>query len=267
MKFAIASATTAPNTAPILLRGPILSCIKEAHSLGFDAIEWHMRPDLEVNTDEVKAALEETGLSISALASGKMYTEMGLSLLDEDPTRAIQYYFRFIDLASELSTDVIIGLAKGLRQPDESVEEATNKLINPISKLSKYAESKKVRLLLEAINSEESNLFIRAQEIVNFIETNKLSACFIHLDSYHIYKEGANPLSEIEVARDYLAYYHFADGDRSYPKSNQDMDFTGTLKKLNEIGYKGYYSFEYLPGPDGSLAAANGLAYIKSIKF
>ena len=53
-KYALSAAPQAPKTAPILLTGDICECLKKAAELGYDAIEYHTRENVEFDYAALK---------------------------------------------------------------------------------------------------------------------------------------------------------------------------------------------------------------------
>ena len=83
-KYSLSSALTARKTAPILLTGSICDCLRTAKSLGFDAIEYHTRENVDFDYSEIRKTMEDTGCRISMIVTGRLYTEGGLSLTSSD---------------------------------------------------------------------------------------------------------------------------------------------------------------------------------------
>ena len=76
--LAITAIVHAAPEAPLVLRGELPQCIRQAKELGYDAVEIHVIEAPTFPMGEVKAALRETGLHISAIVTGRIFTERGL---------------------------------------------------------------------------------------------------------------------------------------------------------------------------------------------
>lgn len=267
MKYAVTAAYEAPQTAPILLTGDLSESIRRAAEMGFDAIEWHGRPDQLAELLALKDFMAEQGIAVSALVSGRLFTEWGFNLLDHDPAKAkeaVDYFKTYIDHAETLQTDIILGWAKGKKEAEESEAQALARLALPLKELSDYATARGVRILIEAINHKEVNLFCSGKAVMDFINQYDLTACYVHLDTYHMATEAQDMAEQLEYCKSRLGYMHFATGaGRVYPRAG-DTDFATVLRKLQDVGYSGYYAIECLPLPDASTAATEGLKYLKN---
>ena len=104
--------------APLVLRGELLQCIRQAKELGYDAVEIHVIEAPTFPMGEVKAALRETGLHISAIVTGRIFTERGLCITSPDPQNraaAMAEMRDYIDIAAELE-DAIFTYGELMRQ-------------------------------------------------------------------------------------------------------------------------------------------------------
>ena len=137
-------------------------------------------------------------------------------------------------------------------------------LAKTLTQVASEAEGKGVRILLEVINRFETNLFNTAESTVSFIKKYDIPNCLIHLDSYHMNMEEADPVQAILECGDLLGYFHVSDNTRKLPGSGI-IDFKQQLGALLKIGYKGYVSVECLPEQDGVETARKSLEYLKSI--
>jgi sugar phosphate isomerase/epimerase len=266
-KFGISSADEAPNNAPIPLKGGICEIIKEAASLGYDAIEIHIRESDDIDYETVKKCCDEYNIKISAVVTGRLYTEGKCNLMDSIPyinEAAIKGIKTYIDIASNLNTNIVIGWVKGNVPSGKNRVKYMNRLAKNLKILSEYAVHMDVKLFIEVINRYEVNVFNTAKETKEFLEKHNIQNCYIHLDTFHMNIDETDPVEAILTCEKKLGYIHFADNTRCYPGSGQ-IDFKRIIKALNDIGYNGYLTVECLPSPDGKTAAAKALRYLKSL--
>lgn len=255
-----------PNT-PVLVCGDIDSNLKKAAELGFDAIEIQMREDTMLDYGMIRTKMYETGTQISAISTGRLFTEGECTLIDDRTyimNTAMQAMKVYIDTAAELNADVIIGRVRGSIPFGGNEKRLMERLARNLRILEAHALHKGVRLVIETLNRYETNLFNTTKEIVEFVEENDLSNCYVHMDTFHMNIEESNMIQAIYDAGEYLGYVHLADNTRNYPGSGC-LDFKTILNALEDIGYDGYLGMEYFPIPDGEEAAKNGLEYLKGI--
>ena len=266
-KYGISAAYSAPKTAPILLTGTICSCLREAASLGFDAIEYHMRENAAFDTKEINKVMAEANCKISMIVTGRLYTEGGFSLTSKDPDnehRALEGMLRYVDMAASVGAGLVIGWAKGKVCDVSTREEYFNRLANNLRIIDEAAYEKGVPVVIECINHYEVDAFLTCHELVAFLRATNLKSCFVHLDTYHMMLEELDYSKAIHTAGSALGYMHFADSTRSYPGSGY-LNFKEVFRALNDINYNGYLTIECFPGDNYRETAIKGLQTLKCI--
>ena len=265
--LAITAIATAAPRAPLVLRGDLAESIRQAKALGYDAVEIHVIEAPTFPMAQVREALNETGLHISAIVTGRIFTERGRCMTSPDPENraaAMAELRDYIDLAAEVGAadGVVIGWVKGNRREDDPGFDRL--LADQLRALGEYAQPRGQKLLIEVINRYETNLFNTARELRDFIETWQLPACRIHLDTFHMNIEEADMAGAIRDAGDLLGYFHVADSNRLTPGRGH-LDFAAMFRALREVGYGGAISLECIPWPDSPASASEGCAFLKDV--
>lgn len=265
--LAITAITNADPKAPLVLRGDLGMCIRQAKELGYGAVEIHVIDAPSFPMDAVRAALAETGMRISSIVTGRIFTQRGLCITSTDPANrdaAMKELRDYIDIAASLSAvdGVIIGWVKGNRRTDDP--DFDRLLADQLRELGLYAGQRGQKLLIEVINRYETNLFNTAGELRDFIETWQLPNCRIHLDTFHMNIDEANLPAAIETAGDLLGYFHVADSNRLAPGRGH-MDFAAMFSALHQINYGGTISLECIPWPDSLTAGADSYTYLTNV--
>lgn len=266
-RFACSTAKEAPDTAPILLKGDICQNLVKAAELGYQAIEVHMRETTPLDLPLIRKTMEKTGVRICNIVTGRLNTEGKVNLIDDVPyieAAAMNGMKQYIDLASALDADIIIGWVKGNVPPGGSRHKYMERLAYNLKELNQYARNRRVKINLEVINRYEVNIFTTCAELVEFLDTHQLNNCFIHLDTFHMNIDESDPVEAIHLAGERLGYFHLADNTRQYLGSGQ-LDFGKILAALADINYQGYLSVECLPRPTGEEAAARSIAFLNSL--
>jgi sugar phosphate isomerase/epimerase len=264
-QYALSSAETAPDTAPILLRGGIINNMRTAAELGYQGLEIHIREDIPLEYEKINQIAAEQGISIAAIVTGRLNTQGQVNLIDDRPyiTRAALEGMRtYIAIAARLKTDLIIGWIKG-RIPDRAESGVyLARLAGNLGRVCREAAEQGVRIFAEVINRYEVNIFTTAKETVDFFEQWEIPNCYVHLDTFHMNIEETDPLEAVRFCGKRLGYFHVADNTRLYPGSGT-LDFKRYFSVLDEIGYEGFVSVECLPVPDGRGAAERALRFLK----
>lgn len=264
-KFAVSSADTAPDTAPILLKGSVSENLRCAAALGYDAIEVHTREDAGLDCDGIRREEERTGVKVCMVITGRLNTEGACSLLDDRPyvwRAAMEGMRQYISLAKTLRAGLVIGWVRGNVPPNRAAEPYFDRLADRLRTLSELAAEGEVALNLEVINRYEINTFNTAEETAGFIERYELKNCFVHLDTFHMMIDECDPAAAIRRCAGKLGYVHLADNSRQYPGTGQ-IPFEMIFQALREADYRGYLSVECLPKPDGETAAREAIRYLK----
>ena len=251
--YAVSFAEVAPITAPLPLCGDIFDNLRQAAALGYAGLEFHTRENAPLDIAKIKAVSDACGACVTAIVTGRLYTQGKASLLDDAVyvSKAAEQGMReYIDLTHALGAkDMVIGWGKGVIPPEGNRKLYMQRLADHLRNLSDYAHPKGVRLQLEVINRYEVNLLNTAEETCAFLEEYALDNCFVHLDTFHMNIEESDFSAAIRRCGSKLGYFHVADNTRRCPGSGQ-LDFTSILAALREVGYKGYVTVECLPGDD-----------------
>ena len=273
-KYAISSADkytsdAMPPLAPILLRDGILENLEAAAKLGYQAIEVHTREEAPIDWDAVNAKIDETGVKICQIITGRLNTEGLCDLMNDRPyvaDAAIDGLLQYIDIAAYVGADIVLGWAKGNIPKGGNREKYMARLAQNLQPVNDYAKEQGVKINIEVINHYEVNVFTTAKELVNFLEEYpELDACYVHLDTFHMMLEEEDFAEAFEAAKGRIGYFHIADSTRWYPGSG-NLDLKKMLALLEETGYDGYVSVECFPRGDGYATGKKAIEYLKSIE-
>ncbi len=256
--------------SPLLFAGEWKLGISTARELGYDAVELSLRDPQDAAILKVVSELGNSGLSLSAIATGQSYYRDGLSLTNPDPTervKLLERLKRFIDLAAPWSGMVILGGIRGvLKGALSSYPEQRLLAIEMIKTCSDYASRNEVRLLLEPINRYETNFLNTVQDCLDLIEEVDLKNVFILADTFHMNIEEKSIDEAIALAGPKLGYLHFADSNRRAPGQGH-INFFELAPNIQKMGFDGFISAEILPIPDSRTAAEMAIECYRSINL
>jgi len=266
-------------------------------SLGYDGVELAIRDPKLVDPEQLEKTILKHKLAVPAIGTGQAWGEEGLSFTDPDEAirrAAIERILSHLPLASRFGAVVIIGLIRGVVKPGVSPDQAMDWLVAALQECSAAAKPLGVRLALEPINHIETNMINNVAEGLELIERvadygiqgtqiteapvpsrhgvpRSASPQFgppggfgLLLDTYHMNIEEADMLESIKACGEHIFHFHVADSNRKYPGGGE-LDFKAILLALEETGYKGWVSGEFLPRPDAETAARLGIECLKSI--
>lgn len=266
MKLSVTMALTADETAPIVLRGDYAQNIRKAAEMGYDSVEIHVNDPKTLNVEQILNACRKYNVDVSTIGTGMGYVIDRLSFTSPDENireKAVERILDHVDVAEKLKAGVIIGSMRGVIPGSREFIKYKEYAVECTKKCLEKAESKKVILLIEAINRYETNFINTAAEGMEFISQFNSEFLKLHLDTFHMNIEEGDMAKSIILAGKYLGHMHFADSNRWYPGKGH-IAFDEIIKALKEINYKGAVAFECLPLPNPEDAAKKALENIKS---
>lgn len=209
---------------------------------GFTAVELAITDPVQVDKDEVAAALGAAKLRPTSITTGQAAGKEGLSLSSFDDkvrARAIARIKAHMEFARPFGAVVIVGLLQGAAG-DRSL------LVESLRECATY--DPEVKLALEPLNRYETQLINtvhQALELIDKVGTENLGILF---DTFHANIEEANLASSIRAAGEKLFHVHLADSNRWVPGAGH-LPFGEVREALEEIGYQGGLILECFPKP------------------
>jgi D-psicose/D-tagatose/L-ribulose 3-epimerase len=112
-----------------------------------------------------------------------------------------------------------------------------------IAKTAEVARNAGVDLVLEVVNRFETNLLNTTAQGLKFIEETGSDHVLLHLDTFHMNIEEANPAAAIRLAGDKLGYFHIGESNRGH-LGDGVIDFNLIFDALLDINYQRDIVFE-----------------------
>jgi len=116
-----------------------------------------------------------------------------------------------------------------------------------VARTAELAEAADVDLVLEIVNRFETNLLNTTAQGLAFVEETGSRHVRLHLDTFHMNIEEANPAAAIRLAGDRLGYFHVGESNRGY-LGDGVIDFDRIFDALLDIGYGRDITFESFSG-------------------
>lgn len=112
-----------------------------------------------------------------------------------------------------------------------------------IGKVADLAKNCNVDLVLEVVNRFETNLLNTTAQGLKFIKDTGSDHVRLHLDTFHMNIEEANPAAAIRLAGDKLGYFHIGESNRGY-LGDGVINFDLMFDALLDINYQRDIVFE-----------------------
>lgn len=266
MKLSIVLSTQPAQFDAVAFKGDFERNVARIAEMGYDGVELAIREPRRLDGDEVVRVLDRYGLRVPAIGTGQAWGEEGLSFTDPDPevrAAAIQRVKEHVPFAARVQAQIIIGLLRGIVKPGVSHEQAMRWLIEALQECSEAAALAGVRLCLEPINRYETTLINNVAQGLELIEAVGADNFGLLLDTFHMNIEEPSIEASLRAAGSRLFHFHVADSNRWYPGAGH-IDFAHLLSVLQDIGYDGWVSGEFMPLPDGDTAAREAIAHLRA---
>ncbi len=277
MKLSIVLSTHAAQFQAVAFKGDFEANVARIAGWGYDGVELAIRDPKLVNGDELERIVSAHGLTVPAIGTGQAWGEEGLSYTDPDPSvraASIERTQSHIPFARRMGaacgepgrTVIIIGLLRGTVKPGVDHAQAMEWLVDALQQCCAAAQPHGVRLALEPLNRYETDLIHTVAEGLDLIERVEADNLGLLLDTFHMNIEERDLPGAIRAAgaSEHIFHVHVADSNRWYPGAGH-IDFGHLLAVLDEVGYTGYVSGEFMPLPDADTAAKLGIAHLRAV--
>lgn len=219
--------------------------IRAAHVAGFDAVECHWPYDFA--TDDIKAALTETGLPMLGLNTRRGDVPAGDNGLCAIPGReveaqaAISEAIAYADAIGAGAVHVMAGYASG--------QDAYDMFCSNLKIASSLAHDKGIDILIEPLNKFDAPGY--------FLKDTDLAACIIEdlarpnlklmFDCYHVGRTEGDVIARLKQLLPIIGHIQFASvPDRAAPDCG-DLDYSDVFVAIRELGWEKPLGAEYKP--------------------
>ncbi len=152
-----------------------------------------------------------------------------------------------------------------------SLEEGAKNTIEGLKKLAGHAEAKKVTVCLEQLNTRDDTHPMKGHPgyqgddmdyvagIVKAVGSPRVKLLF---DIYHVSVMNGDVVRRLEQYKDLIGHVHTAGNPgRAELDEKNEIHYPAPMKKLVDIGYKGFVGHEFIPTRDPRKGLAEAIAY------
>jgi sugar phosphate isomerase/epimerase len=160
-----------------------------------------------------------------------------------------------VDFAAQVGAAVTIGSLSGKLGERR---DQRSKALESLAEVCGLALRAGVIVLLEPLNRYECD-YLNTQAD-GMLAASEIGAPNLKLlaDTFHMNIEEADIPASLKAAGNLVGHVHLADTNRQAP-GHGHLDVAAVLKTLDEMGYRGYLSFEVLPLPTPAQAIRDGM--------
>ena len=231
--------------------------IERLAEIGYDGIEFSMGNRDPAAYLEIGQLLNDLG--IEATAVNAPTAEANPASPDAAIRQAaVDRHKQDIDMASSAGAKVLCGplhSAFALFTNQPPTEDEYKYSADTLRQIGDYAQQAGMVIAVEAINRFECylcNTMEQLQKVLRLADHPAVQAIF---DTHHANIEEKSFDAAIDTISPYLAHVHISENDRGTPGKGH-IPFESIFKKLNEIGYDGWYTIESFSRSDVEFANA-----------
>lgn len=215
--------------------------------------------------DAVAKIARDKKLQVSNFVVNSPDGQIGGSLVKpEDKPQYLARLKEVIPLARKLNCKRMITCAgNGVR--GRNYEDQRESIINTLSEASKIVEKEDMILLLEPLNTmvdHPGHFLDSAHEGAKIMREINHPNIQLLFDIYHMQIMEGNILSTIEENIDIIGHFHAAGVPGRHELWMGELNYKNIIKKIDELGYKGYFGLEYFPEIDSEKSLRQTKEYL-----
>lgn len=221
--------------------------IRRLSKFGYDGVDLVGEPQ-NYDIGRIRELLEKYDIEASSICA-VFNTERDFVSSDlKIREKAVEYVKSCVDFAAGIGAKAISVQASACMKinAEAPIEQEWAWAVEGLRKAGQYAQTKGIRLTLEAWNRYETYLINRCEQALAMVNDIDLPNVGVMGDTYHMNIEEVNIGEAIRAVGDKLFYLHIADSNRAAPGRGH-IDFHEVARALRDIGYSGWISMELLP--------------------
>jgi len=220
------------------------SAMEKSHRLGYRLIEFPRLDPKKFDIAWLARRLQDFELSVAVTMGLPPFADIS----SEDPV-AIEQGERILEAAVAIARDLggkkLGGILFSAHRKYDALptRKGWDNSVAVLTRVAEKAKSAGVTINLEVVNRFESNLLNTAAQGLAFIRDAGTDNIYLHLDTFHMNIEEADPAQAILLAGDRLGYFHVGESHRGYLGSGT-IDFPKIFDALVAAGYRDDITFE-----------------------
>ncbi|HVP81984.1 MAG TPA: sugar phosphate isomerase/epimerase, partial [Nitrososphaeraceae archaeon] len=248
--------------------------IKEISKIGYEGVEilcdspHAYPPDFADNKiNETRKLISDLGLGISNLNAftlysiGDVYHPSWIESSNELRKSRINHTINCINLAEKLGAKNLSTEPGGpfnYQKPNEDRNKLLKIFVKGLLDVSKFAEKKDIKILVEPEPSLLIENSIQFLELMRLVDSDYIR---LNFDIGHFYCVKEDPVAIINKLIDYTEHFHFADiaSNRVHyhlKPGDGSIDFVKVVEAIEKTGYKDFVTVELYPYQDNPVEVA-----------
>lgn len=274
-RLSVCIETIFPHTVPYERQ------IRTSAKLGFSAYEfWYhdlkrdgkggwIKKEKAKDLDVIYRLNQELGLKLVTFTLNSPHCEHGGTLVDD---RGIEMMFKELDhlipITQKLGVLQLITFV-GNEIPGEKRSDLLKKVIRSLKKMDKILEGTGLILTIEPLSHPKYKGCLLptvkdAGELLREVDGKNIKMLY---DVFHVQIMTGNILASLEEYIEYIGHIHISGIPGQHEPAEGELNLPLILRKLSEMGYKGYYGLEYYPLKEVVLSLKESIEYLKDVAY
>jgi len=267
MKYSAIISNGKYSCGTAIIPGEACTAVRKAAAYGYNGVQLTIASPDDYDWPTLKSTLKETGLIVTALATGRIYSVEHLSMGSSNlanRTASVKHLCHLADVAADLDgAGLIIGACRGnTRDALDSKTYFSNFEIS-LKQLCAYAETLGVPILIELIEHLESDAYYKIEPLQKLLTSINAPNLFMYMDTMHLYNESEDILAVLKHWGAKIPQLDIS-GENRLPPMSSAINFADVVKALKESGFDGVLTFEVNPH-DQPEVAKESLLFIKDL--
>lgn len=266
MKLSIVSGLNESNKKQADVYEKFAKLCEMVSEYNYNGVELSLLEPERLDANKLNEIRQSYGMEIPAIGTGSTFIRFGFSLGHHDDymrKKAIERLDKYISFASEVNSNVIIGLIRGRYTSLSSPKRERLNIKTSLKSCVELAENNEVTLLFEPINRFEIDSYNTIAQSVDLLEDIGSDYLRLLIDTFHTHLEEDPVLiwDEIHQVVPLVAHIHLADCTRRAPGTGH-FDFRAFLNAFKDAGYKDYISIETIMKPSFEEVASESAQFL-----
>ncbi|WP_432473679.1 hydroxypyruvate isomerase family protein [Amphritea sp. HPY] len=239
----------AVNLSMLFTELPLIERFQAAAQAGFRKVE--IQFPYELSIEQIRQQLDTNDLQlilINAPAGDWAAGERGIACHPE----RLEEFRQGLDLACQYASNLncgMINVLSGIAPASCSSGEAEEAFIDNLKYAGALLEKSGIKLVAEAINTQDIPGFLlhNSQQAFDLFDRVGQSNLKLQYDIYHMQIMEGNLIHTLRNNLHRIGHIQFADVPGRHEPQTGELNFTNIFNALDDMGYSGPLSLEYVP--------------------
>jgi hydroxypyruvate isomerase len=253
--------------------------IRTCAQLGFKAYEfWYhdmmrdgkggwLEKENAKDLDVIHRMNQELGLKLVTFALNSPHADHGGNLVDDRGTEMMfRELDRLIPIVQKLGVLQLITFV-GKEVPGEKRSTLLKRIVSSLRKLDSKVEGTGIMLTVEPLSLPKYSgcLLTTVKETGDLLREVAGKNVKMLYDVFHVQIMTGNILASLQEYIEYIGHIHISGIPGQHEPAEGELNLPLILKKLDEIGYRGYYGLEYYPLKEVVPSLQGTIEYLKQV--